>query len=133
MQCEKVLFSCRCDPPHCGHIKTLIDLGKTFKEVVVIVLDHPEQRFPAMYRAQILCDILKNCKGNYDVRVNKTHFAKVTSAELVQYEPFVYASGNMECLKHIESLGHKILYTNRAYDYEASEDRKLRAIKDAIG
>ena len=129
---DTVLWSARVDPPHCGHIKTLLDLGTRFKKVVVVILDHPEQRFPAQYRAQILKDILCHFGNQYDVRVNSDHFAEIDKAKLVQYEPFTYASGNMECLKHMEELGYPIIYVDRAYDYEASEDRKLRAIKDAM-
>jgi cytidyltransferase-like protein len=127
-----VVFSGRYDPPHCGHIRSIQELGQQYDHVFIVVLDHEEQKYPPQYRAQILRELLECAKGSYTVSVNKDHFANIDAAKLVQYEPFVYASGNLECLFHVERLGYETLYVNRAYSYEASEDRRLRKIKEAL-
>jgi len=98
--------------------------------VLVVVLDHEGQRYSPQYRAQILSEVLGKCQ--YEVVVNKDHFGQITREQLAHYEFDVYASGNSDVLKHMDELGYEVQFTDRAYDYEASEDRKLRAIKDAM-
>jgi cytidyltransferase-like protein len=114
------LFSGRFDTVHVGHIIQILRLGQMFDRVIVPVLDYPEQHYPVQYRVQVLKDIFKPPK--YEVFSNKEHFAKITHEEINKYTFDIYVSQNMECLKHIESLGYKILYVDRAYEYRASDE-----------
>ena len=117
------LFSGRFDRPHSGHIVQLVRLGKIYDKVIVPVLDYPEQKYPVQYRVQILRDAV----GDYDrfyIFANKEHFAKITLEQIEQYEFDIYISQNIECLRHIESLGYKIKYVDRAYDYSSSDEFK---------
>ncbi len=125
-------FSGRFDSPHCGHVKNIQMLGAKYGLVRVVVLDHKEQRYSPQYRAQVLRDILEQSVGEYDVVVNDIHFGEITKEQLCQFEFDVYASGNSDVLRHIDSLGYELVFVDRAYDYEANEDRKLRKIKDAL-
>lgn len=126
------LFSGRFDRPHLGHIVSILRVGQRFNKVIVVVLDYPEQEYSVYYRAQMLDEILSNSVGNYDVIVNKEHFGKITAEQLRKYEFDVYASGNHDCLKHIESLGKKVMYIDRAYDFAATDDRQIQRIKKAL-
>lgn len=127
-----VLFSGRFDRPHLGHLETLLKLGNKYRKIIVVVLNYKEQMYPAQYRAQKLSDILKYCKGNYEVVVNNIHFAHITKGQLNQYKFDIYASGNIKCLMHVEQLGYKILYTPRSGEYNASDDRRFQQVKEIM-
>jgi nicotinamide mononucleotide adenylyltransferase len=132
---EKIcLFSGRFDRPHPGHITTIQDLGEQYKKVLVVILQHKEQKWPASYRAQVLKKILGRSKGNYEVIINTWHFGKIKQVDLFKYKFDVYAAGNMEVLKHIEEINKtvpgprlknkiEIVWTDRPYDYESNLDR----------
>jgi cytidyltransferase-like protein len=115
------LFSGRFDRPHPGHIIQLKRLGEEFDRVIVPVLDYPEQKYPVQYRVQILEDAM-NDKTKYSIFANKDHFGRISMNEIENYFFDIYVSGNVKCLKHIESLGFKVRYVDRAYDYSASEE-----------
>lgn len=127
-----VLFSGRFDRPHLGHVISLQRLGRMFDKVIVVILDYPEAEYSIGYRRQLLSDALGNSIGNFDVTSNKTHFARVSKGELSVYGPFVYASGNHECLSHLASLGFETLYVERAYDFAASNDKRLQRIQRVL-
>lgn len=122
-----VCFSGRFDRPHAGHVAQIMRLGQEFDKVIIPVLDYPEQKYPVQYRVAILKEILSMAKGLYCVYANKEHFARITIDQCPDFD--IYASGNIECLKHMEKLGYNILYVNRAYDYGASEDFTIDKIK----
>lgn len=72
------------------------------------------------------------CKGTYQIVVNKDHFAEISKEQLSKYTFDVYCSGNQKCLKHIEDLGYNVEYVERAYDYEAGDDRRWQQIKEVL-
>jgi cytidyltransferase-like protein len=113
-------FSGRFDRPHTGHIVQIMRLGQEFDRVIVPVLDHPDQRYPVQYRVQVLQDILAMAKGNYFVYANKEHFGEIAKNQCPMFD--VYISGNFKCLKHMESLGYKTRYLDRAYGYSATAE-----------
>ena len=121
-----VLFSGRFDPPHPGHIATIMKLSKMFDRVVVPVLDHEGQSMPVDDRV----DILEACTAkNVDVFSNKDHYARVTKPEIITFcedmDCFfsVYASGNEECIAHMKELGYPVLYIPRSFHYSGTEER----------
>lgn len=126
------LFSGRFDRPHVGHIISLQRLAQKYALVKVLILDYPEQQFSVQYRGQMLKECLSMCKGTFEVVVNKEHFGKITNDEIDNYDFDVYCSGNQSCLSHIESLGYDVEFIERAYDYEATDDRIWQKIKEVI-
>ena len=129
---ETVLFSGRFDPPHCGHIKSIQNLGKQFKHVIVVVLDDGTQTFPVSYRADILRDILHCSNGSYDVLVSPLHFGRISAVDINQFIFDVYASGNMDVIKHVEELGYPTVWVDRAYNYSATSERVANAVRKAL-
>lgn len=117
----KVLFSGRFDSGHLGHWTTILRLWHEFGSVLVVVLDFPGRDEPAEYICQIFNDLAKQTGLDLSIKAtaNSTHFGKITKKEWDEYECSVYASGNMEVLKHMDSLGVKIYYTDRAWDFSA--------------
>lgn len=129
-----MLFSGRFDRPHIGHIVTILRLGMRYKKILVIVLNYPEQEYSPRYRAQILDNVLQMAQGSYEVTINDEHFAEITSEEISAHgwEFDVYGSGNQGCLKNMENLGYQIEYVDRAYDYDATDDRLIKRIKGVL-
>ena len=119
-----VLFSGRFDPPHLGHIITIARLWKKFDAITIVVLDHPDSEYPISYRKQALEEMVYHLNGKHIVTTNQIHFAKITKSEISKFKFDVYASGNLEVLKHIESLGIPTLYVERSFDYSATEIRE---------
>jgi len=126
----KALFSGRFDQIHLGHVISIMRLSDQFDEVLVVILDYPERAFPVEYVRTVLSEALSHCKGVFQVFTNNTHFAKITTKELEEWDFDVYCSGNMEVLNHIRTQGKKIQYVERAYEYEASADRYARDVKN---
>jgi nicotinamide mononucleotide adenylyltransferase len=138
---EVCLISGRFDRPHTGHIRTIQLLGQRFNKVLVVVLNYREQKYSAQYRAQVLREILENCKGTYEVVINNYHFAAISIDELLKYEFDVYAAGNFEVLKHIEQIYNtspsarekrkiRTIWIDRPYGYDASTERLGQTLKD---
>lgn len=128
-----ILFSGRWDRFHAGHFLTFGRLGKQYDLVKLVLLDHPEQEYSIAYRKQLLEEATSHLKGNFEVHVNKTHFGKITNEELDAFRPFdVYGAGNHEVLLHIESLGYPTVWVERSYDFDATSDRQMKRIKDAL-
>lgn len=125
-----VCFSGRFDQPHVGHIIQIMRLGQQFNRVIIPVLDYEGQRYPVQYRVDVLREALLMAKGNYDVFSNKDHFAKIKKENCPKMD--FYASGNMSCLLHMEQLGYKVIYVDRAYDYGATEEYKLNKIREVL-
>ena len=126
------LFSARCDRPHIGHIISIQRLAQRYAMVLVVLLDHPEQRYSVQYRCKMIKEYLSMCKGTFKVVVNKEHFGEISKEAAGKFEFDVYCSGNQKCLKHMEDIGYNVEYVERAYDYEADDDRKWQAIKEVL-
>ena len=126
------LFSGRFDCPHLGHLISILRLSKKFNTVIVVILDYPERMFPVEYARTVLCEALSSCVGDVEVFTNSTHFGRITRKELNEWEFDVYCAGNMEVLSHIKSLGVPVQYVERAYEYEANNDRFAKEVKNIL-
>lgn len=107
-------------------------LANKYDKVLVVILDHKEQQYSVQYREQMLRECLAMCKGNFEVSVNTDHFGEIAKEAADKYKFDVYCSGNQKCLKHMEELGYEVEYVERAYDYEAEDDRKWQSIKEVL-
>lgn len=117
-----MLFSGRFDAPHCGHIKTIQELGGIFFKVIVVVLDYEKARYPVDYRMEVLAKILGRSYGMYEIIANDENFEciKIESAKKFTFD--IYASGNTKCVAHMKALGFRTLNTPRSWHYEASKE-----------
>ncbi len=127
-----ILVSGRFDRPHMGHIVTLGRLGREYEKVIIVILDYPGQTYPISYRITILDDILSMMYGNYHIVSNKTHFGEISESEIRGHDFDVYGTGNLKVLKHMDEIGINSIYLERAYDYSATDDRNIQAIKGLI-
>lgn len=116
---QTILLSGRLDPPHPGHIIQILRLLKRFQKVLVVILDHPKRRFPITYSVDVLSEIFEN--KPVEIITNTKHFGKISAKELSSFKFDVYAAGNLQVLRHIEKLGVKVIYIERAFAYTASD------------
>ena len=116
------LFSGRFDPPHPGHIASILRLEKK-GPVTVVILDYPERSYPLEYVRTIFSEIFE--KHDIKVVTNKTHFAEIDKKEFLSFKCDKYASGNLTVLKHIEELGVPVIYCDRAYEYSARNIKRV--------
>ena len=115
----RVLFSGRFDPPHPGHVVSILRLHAKYGHVVVPVLDYKGRVWPASYCKQVFDECFAHLHGDIEVLINRTHFGAITCDELESYGCDLYASGNVVVIKHVESLGMPCIYVDRAFSYEA--------------
>jgi len=123
----RVLFSGRFDPPHPGHIASVLRLlnKPEVRSVTLVILDYPERDYPIVYCEKVFSECLKT--HPVEIKVNKTHFGKLTHTEWKSFDCDVYAGGNLKVLRHIEKLGISVTYTERAFDYSASKYERIVA------
>jgi hypothetical protein len=111
------IFSGRFDPPHIGHLFTILKLASIYGKIVVVILDYPERETCSAERARQLFDKLFHIIfpeisfSKIDIIVNSIHFGKITFSEYdlllrnigACYNHTVYLSGNDEVLKHMNN------------------------------
>lgn len=115
------LFSGRFNVPHPGHFASIIRLADQFGRVKVVILDYPERTTTIDYALKVFKEIFDHNKLNVSFHVSPIHFGFITRDEIEKFRPFdIYASGNMSVLVHVESIGIKTHYIERAYNYRAS-------------
>jgi cytidyltransferase-like protein len=112
---KTAIFSGRFDPPHIGHIMTILKLAERFGKVVVVVLEYKERESCDAAGAKQVFDCVFNAimgrsvRNKVDVVVNKIHFGKITFSEYdlflrnigACYNHTVYLSGNKEVLENM--------------------------------
>jgi nicotinamide mononucleotide adenylyltransferase len=129
---QTVLFSGRFDPPHAGHVVTIVRLAKRFARVLVVILDDGKAAWPLSYRRDVLTEAMSLAR-NVLITSNRVHFAQVTREALGEWQFDVYAAGNPDVLRHIEALGIPCIYTERAYDFSATAYRLGCSIQSLVG
>jgi len=117
------LTSGRYDPPHLGHLCNILRIFHSpgVDTLKVVILESDKRRYPISYCFVILFEILHSFFPKIQLITNKIHFGEITKEELGKYEFDVYCGGNHKVLKHIENLGFKTAYFERAYDFSASK------------
>jgi cytidyltransferase-like protein len=124
----RCLFSGRFDPPHPGHIASILRLADKYDEVVVMMLDYPDRNFPIEYCGKVFSECIEREKVK--ISVNKTHFGKISLEEWELFQCDLYAGGNLSVLRHVEKLGIKVHYLERAFEYSASKYERLLAFNE---
>lgn len=139
------IFSGRYDPPHWGHLKTILKLTKIFSKVVVVVLDYPERKVVDAVESKLIFNDMFNMifpeisRSKVDVVINKIHFGKITFAEYdaflrkigACYNHTVYLSGNMQVLENMKQQQIKHYFVERSEDdvYSGTKIREALGVK----
>jgi nicotinamide mononucleotide adenylyltransferase len=136
---KTAVFSGRFDPPHIGHVLTIIRLLKRYDRVVVVVLDYPEREScPAAKAKEIFIEVLSSIRGNgiITVMVNNTHFGKITRSKYIllideccaDAASTVYVSGNQQVIDHFkkEMKGLMFEFIDRSENYSGTDIREMQ-------
>lgn len=123
MDKSEVVFSGRFDPPHPGHLATVKRLLKKFGYVNIVILDYLERDYPLNYVKGIFREMFEGSQVN--VMANRTHFGEMTKDEWDGFKADYYAAGNLKVLRHMERIGANCYYVERAYEYTASDYKRL--------
>jgi len=136
-----VIFSGRFDPPHLGHVLTILKLCERFGRVIVPVLNYKEREFCNVLEAKSIFDgffdiisPVNSISSRPEIVINSVHFGEVTKEYYenllklykVLPERCVYMSGNEFVLEHITKLGFRTERAARSMDhiYEGTKIRK---------
>lgn len=123
----RIITSGRYDPPHLGHFCNIARIyydppfHDSKNKMTVFLLDYPERRYPVNYCGQALKEAVYEISPNIEVRINKTHFGKISKEELDKIDFDLYCGGNLSVLSHLEKMGVNVKYFERAYNFEASK------------
>lgn len=134
------IFSGRYDPPHFGHINTIMKICEEYARVVVVILDYPERIVCSAEDASKIFDdffdavLPKMTRNKVWVTINNVHFGKITREYYengmrdmgISLAHNVYLSGNEEVLRHVKSLGIRTEFIGRSRDdiWEGTKIRK---------
>lgn len=135
-----ILFPGRFDRPHIGHVLTILRLAERYDKVLVVVLGYNGEKYSAHYRYQIIEECFK-AHPKVEVSMNdedwRTVGGRYTVEEckdfLLGYKFDVYGTGNHVALNLMAQAGAEAHYVERAYDYNATDDRLIADIKKVMG
>jgi hypothetical protein len=135
-QYKTAIFSGRFDPAHLGHLDAILNLGRMYARVVVVILDFPGRESGCADEMKDLFNHLfdKICspctRGCYQTVVFNRHFAEITFSE---YDLFlrnigaclshsIYITGNQEVIANMKKqlipyryYPHRIFLENYIY------------------
>jgi nicotinamide mononucleotide adenylyltransferase len=129
MENKVILFSGRYDKFHTGHLITIARLGQQYSKVIICILNNMGDFYPILEREQIIKDALEHVKGNYEVIVNRHHFATITKEQVEELPKWdIYGTGNYRCLMNMHTLGYETVSVPRYPFYAASDDVKYQKL-----
>ncbi len=117
----RAIFSGRFDPNHLGHWATILEIVKVFAQVNVVILDYPERRFPVSYIHHRFTKLveLSNLERRVFVTTWGEHFAKISPDQAKVFGD-IELTGNLEVMRHLDSVGFPVLYIPRSFEDAAS-------------
>jgi hypothetical protein len=124
------IFSGRYDPPHLGHLITILGIAELFGRVIVVILDYKGRESCGAGEALSILNTTFDMifpgglRSKVEVVTNDKHFGKITFAEYdlflrnigVCYNHCTYLSGNPEVLANMESQQIRHSAFPRSYD-----------------
>lgn len=121
----KLLYSGRFDPPHLGHLCTVLRRMEEndIDEMVIVILDYPERVNSPVKVKQAFKEILAltDYSNQVTIQINDTHFGEITKEELMGYGCDVYLAGNDKVLTHVNNLGCiKVIAIDEPYGFHSS-------------
>lgn len=130
------VFSGRFDPPHIGHILTIMRLLETYLKILVVVLDYSERKACTAEKAKDIFDQVFHglSKGKVVTVINDVHFSRISKIEYrclcldneIDPDMTMYLSGNHEVIAHFNDIGVPHQFVERTSDslYSGTKIRK---------
>jgi len=122
------IFSGRFDPPHLGHVMTIIKLSCIMDRLFVFVLNHPSRNVcPSDSSAAILKFVFQKLvdDGRVVIVLHPQHFGLITKPDwekilsdlAIPPNKVMYYSGNPDVLKITRSCGILSQFVQRSFDW----------------
>lgn len=141
---KTAIFSGRFDPPHLGHLHTILNIAKVYGRVLVVILDYPDREVCSADEARDIFNSIfdamlpETTRSTIQVVINDIHFASIT---FTQYDLLlrnnglclnhsIYLSGNPEVLANMKKEGIKNRYFARTDDYIYTGENIREQIKE---
>lgn len=128
---KTAIFSGRFEPPHLGHLHTILNIAKVYGRVLVVILDYPDREVCSADEARDIFNGIFDAmfpdttRSTFQVIINDIHFATISFA---QYDTLlrnngicinhsIYLSGNTEVLENMKKEGIRSRFFPRTNDY----------------
>ncbi len=128
---KTAIFSGRFDPPHLGHLHTVLNIAKVYGRVLIVILDYPDREACSVDEARDIFNGIFDAmfpdttRSTFQVIINDIHFATITYSAYdtllrnngICYNHSIYLSGNIEVLDNMKKEGIKCRFFPRTDDY----------------
>jgi nicotinamide mononucleotide adenylyltransferase len=113
------LFPCKLDPPHLGHVITLLNIKDDYEKIIIDILDHGEERLISPKEAISTIDqVLKHFPGKFEYRTHRQSYTLPCKfKDLPNFD--VVVSGNQVLLDNMHRHGYATRHTKRTPVYQA--------------
>ena len=109
------LFPCKANPPHVGHIISLLRIKKDYDKIIIDILDK-DQLIPVKKSISDLKEIFDNFPGKFDYSTHKISYTKTKSLDNVP-KCDVIVTGNRKVARKFEKLGANVRVIDRVPVY----------------
>jgi len=110
---KNILFPGKFQPPHLGHILTIIKLYHKYNKIIIAITDDKPEVMSQLKRKKIFDDIFKDFIAIETVIVNGTIEGCSSLKNLPEFD--ICISGNKEVIKKITELGKEAKFIKRSF------------------
>jgi len=124
LKSKDVLFPGKFQPPHLGHILTIIKLYHKYNKIIIAITDDKPKVMPQSKRKKIFDDIFKDFIAIETVIIKGTVEGCNSLKNLPEFD--ICISGNKNVIKKIKEFGKEAKFIKRSFPkiYSGTKWRK---------
>ena len=111
------LFPCKVNPPHIGHIITLLRIKEDYNKIIIDILD-ADLLISAKEAIFMLKEILDNFPDKFEYRTHKISYTKIRNLSKFP-KCDVVVTGNKKLYKNLGKLGANVRLVDRVPVYRS--------------
>jgi len=121
---KDILFPGKFQPPHLGHILTILKLYRKYNKITIAITDDKPEVMSQLKRKKIFDDIFKDFIAIETVIVNGTIEGCSSLKNLPEFD--ICISGNKKVIKKIRGFGKEAKFIKRSFPkiYSGTKWRK---------